>query len=163
MYSLQALAFVCFAVVLGYFSAAPLYRQLDDGQAVLKLSFSHSAQLKFPCTVRPEQELAKLAANMRNPVDCPRERAPVLIKLLMDGQLLFSAATSPQGLHKDGAASVYRRLTIPAGVHTFSASLADGPQGSVNFTGEHQARLSTGQVLVIDFQKDKGGFVFTGG
>jgi hypothetical protein len=163
LYCLQLSAFSVFAAVLGYFSAAPVYRLLGDKQAVIKLSFSHSAQLKYPCTARPEHELAKLAPNMRNPMDCPRERAPVVINLWMDGLLLLSATSPPQGFHKDGAATVYRRLAIPAGSHQFTASLADGPDGNANFTIEHQSRLDQGQVLIIDFQSGKGGFVFTGG
>ena len=163
MYGLQLVAFCFFAAVLGYFSAAPMYQLLEDRQAVLKLSFSHSAQLKYPCIARTELELSKLAPNMRDPMDCPRERAPVLVTLWMDGMLLLNATVPPQGLHKDGAATVYRRLAIPAGDHQFTASLADGPEGQVNFTFKHQARLDQGQVLIVDFQSGKGGFVFTGG
>ena len=163
MYGLQLIAFSFFAAVIGYFSAAPMYQLLEERQAVLKLSFSHSAQLKYPCIARTEIELAKLAPNMRDPLDCPRERAPVVVALWMDGILLLNDTVPPQGIHKDGAATVYRRLAIPAGDHQFTANLADGPEGHVNFTLKHQARLDQGQILIVDFQSVKGGFVFSDG
>ena len=60
--SLQVVAYATFAAFIGYFSSAPAYRQLGDNEAVLKLSFSHPAQLKFACRTRSDAELAKLGA-----------------------------------------------------------------------------------------------------
>lgn len=162
-YVLQGLAYAAFAAVVGYFSTAPVYRQLGDDQAVLKLSFSHSGQLKYACRERSAEELAKVEPNMRNKMDCPRERAPVRVELDMDGMPLFRVTTPPLGLRKDGAATVYRRLAIPAGMHHFSARLADDPNGEINFSSEHRVELTPGQVLIVDFLTGKGGFVFTGG
>jgi hypothetical protein len=162
-YALQGLAYGAFATVVGYFSSAPGYRQLGDDQALLKLSFSHSGQLKFACRERSAEELARVEPNMRNKLDCPRERAPVRVELDMDGAALFRITTPPLGLRKDGAATVYRKLVIPAGIHQFSARLADGPNDAINFTSEQRVDLAPGQVLIVDFLTGKGGFVFTGG
>lgn len=162
-YGLQALAYAAFAAVVGYFSNAPVYRQLGDQEAVLKLSFSHSGQLKFACRERSAEELAKVEPNMRNKMDCPRERSPVLVELDMDGKPLYRVSTPPLGLRKDGAATVYRRLTIPAGTHQFSARLADGPDGAINFVKNQSVTLAPGQVLIVDFLTSAGGFVFTSG
>ncbi len=162
-YGLQALAYAAFAAVVGYFSNAPLYRQLGDQEAVLKLSFSHSGQLKFACRERSAEELAKVEPNMRNKMDCPRERASVMVELDMDGKALYRVSTPPLGLRKDGAATVYRRLTIPAGTHQFSARLADGPDGTINFSKSQSVTLAPGQVLIVDFLTASGGFVFTSG
>ncbi|MEI6737458.1 MAG: hypothetical protein WCL29_03165, partial [Pseudomonadota bacterium] len=96
-YALQGLAYVAFAVVIGYFSSAPAYRQLADHEAVVKLSFSHSAQLKQVCRERSEAELAKLAPNMRLKFDCPRERANVSVELDMDDKPLYRIDTPPSG------------------------------------------------------------------
>lgn len=162
-YALQALAYAAFAAVIGYFSTAPVYRQLGDNEAVLKLSFSHSGQLKFVCHERDPAELAKLQPNMRNKMDCPRERATVRVELDMDGQALYRVSTAPLGLKKDGAATVYRRLSIPAGMHHFSARLADGPDGAINYAKETSVNLAPGQVIIVDFLTGSGGFVFTRG
>lgn len=162
-YALQAIAYAAFAAVIGYFSTAPVYRQLGDNEAVLKLSFSHSGQLKFACRERAAAELAKMAPNMRNKMDCPRERALVLIELDMDDKPLFRVSTPPLGWHKDGAATVYRRLAIPAGAHHFKARLADTADGKFNYAGEASVNLAPGQVLIVDFLTGSGGFVFTHG
>ena len=131
-YLLQVCAYAAFAGVIGYFSTAPAYRQLADNEAVVKLSFSHSAQLKQACRERSDSELAKLAPNMRTRLDCPRERAVVNVELDMDDKPIYRIATQPSGLRRDGAATVYRRLAIPAGRHQFRARLADGPDGAFN-------------------------------
>ena len=162
-YVLQALAYAAFAAVIGYFSTRPAYRQLADNEAVVKLSFSHSAQLKQACRERGEAELAKLAPNMRTKLDCPRERAMVAVELDMDDKPLYRIDTPPSGLHNDGAATVYRRLAIPAGRHHFRARLADGPAGAFNFRHEDDINLAPGQVLIVDFLTGSGGFVFTHG
>jgi len=162
-YFLQVIAYAAFAGVIGYFSTAPAYRQLADNEAVVKLSFSHSAQLKQACRERSEAELAKLAPNMRNKLDCPRERANVAVELDMDDKPLYRIDTPPSGLRKDGAATVYRRLAIPAGRHHFRASLADGPDGQFIHHHEASIDLAPGQVLIVDFLTGSGGFVFTHG
>lgn len=162
-YLLQALAYAAFATVIGYFSTRPAYRQLADNEAVVKLSFSHSAQLKQACRERGEAELAKLAPYMRNKLDCPRERASVAIELDMDGKPLYRIDTPPSGLRKDGAATVYRRLSIPAGRHQFRARLADGPDGLFNYHHDAAVDLAPGQVLIVDFLSGSGGFVLSHG
>ena len=162
-YALQGLAYAAFAAVIGYFSTSPSYRQLGDNEAVLKLSFSHSGQLKFACRERSAAELAKVQPNMRSKADCPRERAMVRVELDMDGQPLYRVSTAPLGLQKDGAATVYRRLAIPAGTHRFSARLADGPDGAINFAKEASVDLTPGQVIIVDFLTGSGGFVFSRG
>ncbi len=162
-YTLQALGYAAFAAVVGYFSTSPPYRQLADDQAVVKLSFSHSAQLRQACRERSEAELAKLAPNMRTKMDCPRERSVVAVELDMDGKPLYRIDTPPSGLRKDSAATVYRRLAIPAGKHQFTARLADGPDRVFTHRHEESMELAPGQVLIVDFLTSSGGFVFTHG
>jgi hypothetical protein len=162
-YVLQALAYGAFAAVLGYFSTSPPYRLRGDDEALIKLSFSHSAQLAHACRERTAEELAKLAPNMRNKMDCPRERASVTVELDMDGKPLYRIETPPTGLRKDGAATVYRRLAIPAGHHQFHMRMADGPDGVFRYARDLEVDLAPGQVLVVDFSANGGGFVFTRG
>lgn len=162
-YALQGLAYAAFAATIGYFSTSPQYRQRADNDAILKLSFSHSAQLQHACRERSNDELAKISPHMRNKLDCPRERAVVRVELDMDGKPLFQISTPPGGLHRDGAATVYRRLAIPAGAHQFKARMADGPDSIINFSKEVSLNLAPGQVLIVDFLPSSGGFVFTHG
>lgn len=162
-YVLQAVAYGAFAAFIAYFSTAPAYRLRGEDNAVVKLSFSHSAKLVQPCRVRSDDELAKLAPNMRTKLDCRRERAPVIVELDMDGKALYRITTQPTGLHHDGAATVYRRLEVPAGRHLLHARLADGPDGTFQYSRDIDLELVPGQVIIVDFLSSEGGFVFTRG
>lgn len=162
-YALQVVAYGAFAATIAYFSTSPTYRLRGDDSALIKLSFSHSAQLVQACRERSQAELDKLAPNMRTKMDCPRQRADVLVELDMDGKALYRIKTPPTGLRQDGAATVYRRLEIPAGRHRFQARMADGPDGVFHFVREIDLNLAPGQVLIVDFLTGEGGFVFTHG
>ena len=100
---------------------------------------------------------------MRTKRDCPRERTAVTVELDMDGRPLYRIETQPTGLRRDGAATVYRKLAIPAGQHQFHMRLADGPDGDFKFVRDLDLDLAPGQVLIVDFSASGGGFVFTRG
>jgi hypothetical protein len=161
-YVLQAVCYAAFMSVVGFFATSPPYVHLPEGQAVVKLSFQHAGQRKEACRERSAEELAKLAPNMRAPSVCPRERAAVAVDIRMDGQPLFTVVAPPTGLSKDGASTVYRRVAVPAGVHRFSAALADTADLSVQYRAERSIDLKPGRVLVIDFDARGGGWVFRG-
>jgi hypothetical protein len=159
-YALQGLFYAAFAAFIGYFSSAPAYHHLAPGEAIVRLSFSHAAQRLQPCRERTPQELAKLPPNMRAPLDCPRERAPVTVELEMNGAPLLRVVAPPSGIGKDGAAIVYRRLVVAAGAHRFRARLADNARGEFGYVAERDIEIAAGRVLLIDFDPAAGGFVF---
>jgi len=161
----QGVAYGLFALALGYFSTSPPYRQLPADYALIKLSFTHAAQRKLPCRKRSAEELARLAPNMRIVEDCPRERSNVLVEMDVDGQTLYRVVLPPSGLAHDGAASLYRRVPIRAGVHHLLLRLKDREQGDFNFVRDETVRLEPGRVMVIDFKADApgaAGWIFHG-
>ena len=81
----QALLYALFALIVGVFSQWPPYRHLDPGQALIKVSFSHTGKPVGDCVRRSVEELAKLPPQMRKAVDCPRERSPVSIEVDIGG------------------------------------------------------------------------------
>jgi len=157
---LQVPAYAAFAAFVGYFSAAPAYQHLAPDRAVVKLSFSHAGERKVECRRRTPEELAKLAPNMRAQLDCPRERSDLLMEVEMDGKPLYRIAVRPGGLRNDLPSTVYRRLEVPAGRHTFRTRLADTASGEFRHHGEATVDLAPGRVLIIDFIASKGGFAF---
>jgi len=159
-YAAQAVLYVAFGAALGYFSSYPVFQALPPNQALVRLSFSHGAQPIAPCHERTPEELAKLAPNMRVSKVCPRERSPVKVEIEMDGKPLYQITARPAGLKRDGASTVYRRLPVVAGKHTFKARLADGPDGKFTYVSDATIDLAPGKVLVIDFNAGKGGFLF---
>jgi hypothetical protein len=160
-YLLHIPFYVAFAAFVGYFSAAPAYRHLAPGQAVVKLSLSHAGELRQPCRQRSAEELAKLAPNMRAQLDCPRERSDVRVELDLDGKLLASVSARPSGLRNDLPSTIYRRFEVAGGRHTLRARLADSPDGRFRHHGEVTLDLAPGGVLVVDFVASKGGFLFS--
>ena len=159
-YAAQAALYAAFVAFIGYFSTSPHYTHLPPGEALLKLSFSHAGARKEACHDRSPEELAKLAPNMRAQTVCPRERAPVTVEVALDGAPLFRIIAPPSGLAKDGTSTVYRRVRVSAGQHRISARLADGPDGTFNYTSDTTIDHAAGHVVVIDFDPAKGGFIF---
>ena len=156
----QLALYVPLMVLIGYFSSQPRFSALGEGEALLRLSFIHAAERKDKCRERTPEELAKLAPNMRAALDCPRERANVVVELEIDGALALRREVPPTGLKKDGAAAVYHRLPVPAGRHRIVARLRDRPGEGFDYTGETMLELAPGASLLIDFSKAQGGFVF---
>jgi len=159
-YPLQALCYGAFIAVVGYFATSPAYVHLPPGEALVKLSLSHAGERREPCHQRTPEELAKLAPNMRAATVCPRERVPVEVEVEIDGRPLFSATALPSGLAKDGTSTVYRRAAVPAGTHRFVARLRDSPAAGFGYVVERTVDLAPGRLLVIDFDRSEGGFVF---
>jgi hypothetical protein len=157
----QALLYALFALVIGTFSRWPSVHPLAADEALIKLSFSHTGQPVGDCRTLTAAELEKLPPNMRAPVRCPRERSPVTVELDVGGATVYRRVAAPSGLSRDGASSVYQRLTVPAGEQQIAVRLnddtrKDGP------THQRQATvtLAPAQVLVIDFDADQGEITF---
>ena len=154
----QALLYGLFALIIGYFSSSPPYRHLPADQALIKLSFSHEGMLVSACRQRSAEELAKLAPNMRAPMDCPRGRSPVTVEIDLDGSPAYRHVATPSGLSRDGASTVYYRLPVQAGEHRLAIRLNDDARAAgFNYRREELVTLKPGKVLVIDFNREAGG------
>ena len=145
----QLLLYGLFALVIGVFSHWPVYRHLAPDQALIKLSFTHAGKRVAECRQLNAEELNKLPPNMR---------APVRVEVDIDGVPAFRHVAAPSGLSKDGASSVYHRQSVAAGVHRVAVRLKDsaGPDG-FDYQREQTVTLIPAQILVIDFDAEKGG------
>ena len=158
-WGLQAVLYGAFAATLGWFSTSPAFEPLPPGHALIRVSLNHAGQRKAACRTRTPEELAKLAPNMRAAEDCPRERAPVRVKVELDGKSVADIVAIPAGLSRDGASVAYRRIPVPAGTHRIRVALADDAAGTFDRVREEEMRLDPGRVLVVDFEPGKGGIV----
>ena len=156
----QVVLYAAFAAFIAFFSTHPQYRNLEPDQALIKLSFSHAGQLAQECRKRSAEELAKLSPNMRAPMECPRERSPVSVELELDGKTLAHRSAPPSGLSRDGASILYERFAVPAGKHEVSVKFNDSVRvKAFNYSREEHVELRPGQVLVVDFNPEKGGIL----
>jgi len=154
----QLLLYGAFAVVIGVFSRWPEYQHLASDQALVKLSFNHQGKPVGACQRLSADELAKLPPNMRAPLRCPRERSPITVELDVDGAPVLRHVARPSGLSHDGASAVYHRMQVAAGTHQLAVRLKDDVRTSgFDFTREATVTLKPAQILVIDFDPEKGG------
>lgn len=156
----QLLLYVPLMALIGYFSTEPRFSPVRDGEALVRISFIHAAQRKQECRQRSAEELARLAPNMRAALDCPRERADLLVELELDGATVLRRELRPAGFQRDGNAVLYQRLAVPAGRHRIVARLRDRAEGEFNYVKEQTVELDAGRVLLIDFNATRGGFLF---
>lgn len=157
----QILLFGFFALVIGVFSRWPAYQVLAPERAIVKVSFTHHGKPVSECRHLSAAELAKLPPNMRAPVQCPRERSPVVVEVDVDGKMVYRHAAQPSGLSHDGASSVYQRIELSAGMHEFTVRMNDDArQPGFNHTRTSTLTLAPAQILVIDFDAEAGGVTF---
>lgn len=148
----QFLLYAAFAGAIAVFSRWPVYHQLGADEALIKLSIVHEGKRLKPCVLRTPAELAKLPPNMRAQSACPRERAPIVVEVDLDGESAVRRSRPASGLARDGRAAIYQRLVTTAGTHRVVARMRDraGEEG-FDYQLEETVHLRPAQVLVIDF------------
>jgi len=159
-YGLQAFNYALFMGVVWYFSIYPPYHQLDEDQAVITLSFTHATKLREACRKKTQEELSKLAPNMRLQMDCPRERSPLRLELYLDDELLTNASAEPVGFHKDQSVNLFQRVKVKAGEHRLRVWMNDDVN-VIGATYEHEQAviLKPEQQLLVDFNAGSGKFM----
>jgi ferredoxin/coenzyme F420-reducing hydrogenase delta subunit len=156
-----ALAWGLFAVSAGVFTIWPPFSQLEAGNAIVSLTFSHAGQSLGECHKLTQEELNQLPPNMRKPSDCPRERYPVEVSFSVDSELMYNQALAPSGFWKDGESTIYHRIELPAGSHEFFIGMSDsGRTEGFDFKGRTKISLAPGQHLVVEFDHLQKTFTF---
>ena len=153
-YLAQALLFSLFFLPIVYLTQQPVHTHLGPDLAVLKVAVRHAGKVVGECVPIQGAEYDKLPANMKRPENCPRERSPLQLELLLDGETLYRASVPASGLHNDGMSSMYRRFTIPAGEHHLELQMNDdvtveGPTWQL----ARDIDLQPAQVLVANFKE----------
>jgi hypothetical protein len=155
-YSIQALLYALFFVPLAFLTHTPSHEHLAPNLAVLKVAVRHAGEIVGECTALSAEAYADLPATMKRPETCPRERSPLQLELLLDGEIRYRATVAASGLHNDGVSSMYQRFVVPAGRHHLQLHMND----DVTVEGypwqlEQDIDLLPAQVMVATF---RGGF-----
>ena len=160
-YGGQVVFFVAAAALTGYLSADPVYKQVPQNMAQVKLSFAHGTRRAKECRRLSSKEIAALPPSERRPNTCGRERQPVHVQLVIDGDVLYEADLQPTGLSNDGPARTYQKFMVPSGAHTIVARMRDSARKEgYDYVSEHKVELAPWQNLAVDFKADAGGFIF---
>ncbi len=159
----QAVIYAGMALWLGHFANRPVYTHLPPEQALIKLSVVHGAQRKGECRKRTQEELDAMNPNMRTPYDCPRERLPIAIQVLLDGEVIYDRSIIAAGLARGGSTRAYERFAVASGRHELVARMVDSARTEgYDFERAATIELSPGENFVIDFRAESGGFLFNG-
>jgi len=157
---LQILNYTVFMGLVWYFSFSPPYVRLAPDESMITLALSHAGKPVQECRKNTQEEMAKLAPNMRVLEDCPRERSPVRIEVLMDDESVIDKTVDPPGLYKDQGVDIYHSVKVPTGDHRIvirmnDSVLVDGP------THQYQQAVSLepAQLLVIQFNGGQNQFI----
>ena len=157
----QGVVYGLFALGIGYFATSPTYTAIDPDKALIKLSFAHGGATITPCRKRTREEMKALAANMRAPNICPRQRVPLHVRLSLDGKVIAENTLPPTGLRGDGPSKTYQRFVVSAGAHTIIAELRDSRRTEgFDYKSTKEITLKPGQSLSIDFKAAQGGFIY---
>lgn len=157
----QALLYIAFAAVVGYFSVAPDYRYADPGLATIKLSLSHAAGRVEECVKPTPHEINERAIAGKPLNECSRERLPLAIELDVDGARVRQVTATPSGLWNDGPASVYERFQVEPGTHTITVRLRDTARSDGwDYEYSERVNLVAGRYFTITFRAEAGGFRF---
>jgi len=143
-----------------YFSFNPSYVRLTPDESVITLALSHAGKPVTECRRMSQEEMLKLPPNMRVLEECPRERSPVKIEVLMDGTPVIDKIVDPPGLYKDQGVDIYHSVTVPTGNHKLEIRMNDnirveGPTHKY----QQSVSLETAQLLVIKFSSGENQFV----
>lgn len=159
-FGIQFTAYALFFAVIYVLSSSPAYHYLQPDQAEVKLAFKHTSLREQECHKRSDEELRKLPPNMRRPQDCPRERAPIYLELLLDDQFLATRTFIPPGLSRDMATHIYAKFSLPAGRHKLTVRMRDRVRAEgFDYVEEAVRDWIPGQGILIGFDESKDGFV----
>jgi hypothetical protein len=146
---------------LGYFADGPSHQYFAPGQAQIKLSFMHVGARVEECRRRSQEELAELPRHLRRPLDCVRERVPVVVDITLNGESLYYRALPATGLRHDGPARGHATFRVPAGEYRIAVRIRDSRrQEGYDHERQETIVLTGGQNLIIDYVREQGGIIF---
>ncbi len=152
----QVVAYALLGLALVTLSHWPEYRPLAPERALLRVALSHPGERLGKCRERSAEELARMAPNLRAPLDCPRERAPVRLRLELDGAPLVDETLAPGGFARDGMSTLYRRFEVGAGKHHLRVRVAERPDATgERFDRSVELDLAPGQILTVSVNAGK--------
>jgi hypothetical protein len=156
-YLLQAFNYFAFMALIWYFATEPSIRILAEDEAMFTIAFAHAGELREPCRKLSNEELQKLAPNMRKLDDCPRERSPVSIEVMLDEKRIYHETYYPPGLFEDGSIDVYYRAKVPAGQHQLQVRMDDSVrEQGFNHLLMQDVSIDPAHILLVEFDSVKG-------
>lgn len=135
---------------IAYFSVAPAYSPLEEGESVLLFTMHHLSERIVPCQEPTLEELkARTAVS-----SCPRERAQAQVELYVDGELVLSKTYTPKGIKRDEPINAFEKIKVESGNHAIKLLMKEKKE----FTFEQSVHFEPGRLVVVDFDESKKEF-----
>jgi len=109
-------------MAMAWASTAPL-RVDTSGDAIVRVSLGARPERIETCRTQSDEELAKVAPQMRQRVVCEGVTARYRLEVRRDGQLLLSQVVRGGGLRHDRQLYVSRDLHVPPGAASFEVHI----------------------------------------
>jgi hypothetical protein len=91
----------------------------------LVVTFKHPGQVSERSRAVSKEELEKTPVHMRRAVIHDRERAPVRMRVLVDGRAVIDRVYQPKGLWRDGNSVAVEAIAVPPGAHAVEVAIGD--------------------------------------
>ncbi len=93
--------------------------------AELVVTFKHPGERSEVCRERTPEELERLPQHMREAKVCERARAPVRLRVNVDGAHRIAQTYAPSGIWSDGSSVAVVPLRVTPGVHEIRVEIGD--------------------------------------
>jgi ferredoxin/coenzyme F420-reducing hydrogenase delta subunit len=91
----------------------------------LVVTFKHPGQISENCRDLTEEELAARPVHMRQARICDRDRAPVRLRVSVDGATVMESSFPPTGIWGDGNSVAVERVPVAPGEHRVRVAIGD--------------------------------------
>jgi coenzyme F420-reducing hydrogenase delta subunit len=137
------------ALVILLLSGGLSYSFYNKDESLLVVSLKHTASPLYCRELKPE-EVEKLPPHMRTPVECTRERWPILASLDIDNEKRLDGEYQPSGLWSDGPAYVYEKFRVEPGRHAIRLTIKERNKPSEVIRSEH-IDFQAGRAVVLTY------------
>lgn len=151
----QSATWVGLAALVGSLAAGPAFAPFPNGEALLKVSVAHLSARLVPCRRLSEAERQALPPTRRAWEVCQRGRAPTVVELRLDGEVLVDRRIEPAGLRDDGRSYYLEYFRVPAGERSLELRLRSSPRDSgFDLEKRMTLRLAPGQAALLEIGDD---------
>ena len=83
--------------------------------------------------------------------------------MLLDGELIYDETLQAAGLSKGSQTRAYKRLPASTGEHELVVRMVDSARTEgYDYIKAAKIKLSAGEIFVVDFRAESGGFILRG-
>jgi len=152
----QALIWFAFAAILAVLAQGPVFAPYAPDQALIKFSLAHLSQRLVPCRRLTEAERQQLPPTRRAFEVCEGGRAPTVVVLRLNGEVLLEQTIEPAGLRDEGRSYYLEYFPVPAGDHRLELAMRDTPrEKGYDRVREFRLQLAGGGSALLEVGDDE--------